>query len=189
MVSLRPFGGKTRVWDGGKRAEANDFGWYTSIEVWYPGCRKSVVEHRKNRVLGSLIAHCAIVEMWNRSTNNAAGEPPSPQDSRASRPRPAKAWNADNAAWVLCAFGESSAESAFVSDRFPRFQGMCGRERPPGVPPTWLDRIGVPGGPALPHVSRKNYEMTTGIRPDISRYSAVTKFGHTLRWPRRRSSS
>ena len=63
----------------------------------------------------------------------------------------------------------------------PRFQGMCGRERPPGVPPTWLDRIGVPGGPALPHVSRKNSETPTKIRPYHSRHSAVTKFGHTHR--------
>ncbi len=61
----------------------------------------------------------------------------------------------------------------------PTFQGGCGRERPPGVPPTWLDRIGVPGGPALPHISRKNYEMTTGVRSYHSRLSAVTKFGHT----------
>ena len=82
---------------------------------------------------------------------------------------------------------------------------FSGRERPPGVPPTCLDRIGVPGNTpsrlrrqpphrgghsALPHVSRKKYEIPTGIRPDISRYSAVTKFGHTQddrpRLPRRR---
>ena len=68
------------------------------------------------------------------------------------------------------------AQSLLLS---PRFQGECGRERPPGVPSTCLDRIGVPGGPALPHVSRKKYEIPTVIRPAISRYSAVTKFGHT----------
>ena len=63
------------------------------------------------------------------------------------------------------------------------FHPLCGRDRPPGGTPTILDRIGAPGGHALPHFPRKNYEITTEIWPGNSQNSAETKICHTLASP------